>query len=172
MDDAAAIRFCRGGDVDAYRHLVQRYQSEAMGHALAILGNRQDAEDAVQDAFVDAYRGLASFDEQRRFYPWFYAILRNRCFKLLAVRRRADADRLDVVEMLSKEDAASVENVVVLEEALRKVSSESRELLMLRHLDGLSYAELAQRLGVPVGTVMSRLFHARKQLRAALSRNP
>ena len=74
--------------------------------------------------------------------------------------------------MLSKEDAASVENVVVLEEALRKVSSESRELLMLRHLDGLSYAELAQRLGVPVGTVMSRLFHARKQLRAALSRNP
>ena len=172
MDDAAAIRFCREGEVEAYRHLVERYQREAIGHALALLGNRQDAEDAVQDAFVDAYRALAHFDEERRFYPWFYAILRNRCLKLLASRRRRDSGPLDDEGMLTREGAASVEDVVALEEALTKVSSESREILMLRHLDGLSYRELAERLGIPLGTVMSRLFRARSELRALLAEKP
>ena len=172
MDDAAAIRLCRGGDGDAYRHLVERYQREAMGHALAILGNRQDAEDAVQDAFVDAYRALARFDEERRFYPWFYAILRNRCLKLMASRRRHETDALDDVGMLTREGAASVEDVVALEEALKKMPSESREVLMLRHLDGLSYKELAERLGIPIGTVMSRLFRARTDLRAVVAKRP
>ena len=76
MDDAAAIRSCRAGDADAFRYLVERYQKHAMAHAVAILGNRTDAEDALQEAFLDAYRALDRFDEGRSFYSWFYTILR------------------------------------------------------------------------------------------------
>ena len=87
-------------------------------------------------------------------------------------RRRHDSDALDDVGMLTREGAASVEEVVALEEALKKMLSESREVLMLRHLDGLSYKELAERLGIPIGTVMSRLFRARTELRAVLTTRP
>ena len=67
MDDAAAIRSCRGGDATAFRYLVERYQKQALAHAVAILGNRTDAEDALQQAFLDAYRALDRFDERRSF---------------------------------------------------------------------------------------------------------
>jgi RNA polymerase sigma-70 factor (ECF subfamily) len=81
MQDAHAIRRCRQGDTEAFRHLVERYQRRALAHARSLTGNDADAADAVQDAFLDAFRHLGRFDEAREFYPWFYVILRNRCFK-------------------------------------------------------------------------------------------
>ncbi|HSO76192.1 MAG TPA: sigma factor, partial [Blastocatellia bacterium] len=69
MDDATAIRSCRRGDRQAFRHLVETYQGQAIGQATGILGNRDDALDAVQDAFIDAYQALKRFDPARRFYP-------------------------------------------------------------------------------------------------------
>ena len=84
MDDEAAIEKCRAGNNEAFRHVVERYQAEAIGHAIAILGNREDAMDAVQEAFIDAFQALDRVDLTRRFYPWFYVILRNRCYKLAA----------------------------------------------------------------------------------------
>ena len=77
MDDPPAIRNCQAGDKEAFRHLVERYQDQAIGHAIAILGNREDALDALQDAFLDAFNALRQFDVGRRFYPWFYVIIRN-----------------------------------------------------------------------------------------------
>lgn len=88
MADKAAIERCRAGDKDAFRHVVERYQVEAIGHAAAILGNREDAMDAVQEAFIDSFRALDRIDLTRQFYPWFYIILRNRCYKLAAGRKR------------------------------------------------------------------------------------
>src|SRR6476660_9239153 len=88
MDDPVAIKRCKGGDKDAFRYLVERYQREAMGHALAILADREDALDVVQEAFFDAYQAIGRFDTSRQFYPWFYTILRNRCFKLIAGRKK------------------------------------------------------------------------------------
>ena len=167
MDDAAAIRSCRSGDGHAFRHLVERYQREAMGHAIAIVRNRQDAEDALQEAFLDAFRALGRFDQSRRFYPWFYTILRRRCLKLVASRRKPESQ--PDLDLLTRQGAATVEDVLALEQALLQLTVESREILMLRHLDGLSYEELAARLDVPIGTVMSRLFNARKQLREQLT---
>jgi RNA polymerase sigma factor (sigma-70 family) len=81
MDDRAAIERCMAGDNDAFRHIVERYQGQAIGHAVAILGNGEDALDAVQEAFIDAFQALGRLDLSRRFYPWFYVVLRNRCYK-------------------------------------------------------------------------------------------
>lgn len=139
-----------------------------MGHALAILGHRQDAEDALQEAFLSTYGALGSFDDNRRFYPWFYTILRNCCWKLAARRATQEASALETVEILASTGAGTVEDRLALEQALRELSPQSREILTLRHLDGLSYEELAARLELPVGTVMSRLFYARKGLREQL----
>ena len=170
MDDSTAIRQCRGGDQDAFRHLVERYQAEAIGHAVSILANRDDAMDAVQDAFVDAFQALHRFDLASRFYPWFYTILRNRCFKLAAVRNRQPQSSTDELEILSSKPGISHDEAISLERALLALSPEQRELVTLKHLDGLSYEELAERLEVPIGTIMSRLYHARKKLRQKLSR--
>jgi RNA polymerase sigma-70 factor (ECF subfamily) len=168
MDDVAAIRSCTAGNRDAFRFLVERYQAEAIGHATAILGRREDAQDAVQEAFLDAYRALGRFDCARRFYPWFYAILRNRCYKLMVERSREEAG-FEAGDLLDRPAGVSVEESLALERALLKLDPEDRELVTLRHLDGLCYAELAERLRIPLGTVMSRLFYARRRLRRRLA---
>jgi RNA polymerase sigma-70 factor (ECF subfamily) len=171
MDDLTAIRRCRAGEADAFSHLVRKYQLEAIGHAVAILGNREDALDAVQDAFLDAYQALGKFDISRRFYPWLYTILRNRCYKLLASRRKQAATPVDNVQILAQlQENSCAAEVAVVERALRELSAEDRELLTLKHLDGLRYDELAERLGLRPGTVMSRLYYARRRFREKVVR--
>jgi RNA polymerase sigma-70 factor (ECF subfamily) len=167
-DDLTAIRSCLGGERAAFRVLVERYQTEALGHALAVLGNRDDAADAVQEAFCDAFVALAKFDSSREFYPWFYVILRNRCFKLLASRKRRPEAKASGSERLGLLVADSTANSSDVEEALWLLSAEDREIITLKHLDRLTYAELAERLEIPLGTVMSRLYHARRRLREQL----
>jgi RNA polymerase sigma-70 factor, ECF subfamily len=170
MDDCEAIKRCRADDKEAFRHLVEQYQAEALGHATAILGNREDARDATQEAFLDAYQAINRFDLGRRFYPWFYVLLRNRCFKLAAKARKRESNSLEETEILSPDSGLSHDELLSLEFALRALSDEERELITLKHLDGLSYEELAERLEIPPGTVMSRLHSARKKLQAKLTR--
>ena len=169
MDDQTAIQRCRTGDKEAFRHLVERYQAEAVGHAIAILGNREDAMDAVQEAFIDCFRALDRVDLTRHFYPWFYVILRNRCYKLVS-GRKGEMSSSDETEILAPTASIQPEDRMLLERAMLELPAEDRELITLRHLDGLSYQELAERLEVPQGTIMSRLHHARKKLRAKLAR--
>jgi len=173
MDDLLTIQNCSAGNWDAFRHLVEKYQTKAVGHALAIIGNREDALDAVQEAFLDAFQALGRFDSERPFYPWLYAILRNRCFKLLAGRKRHEADSLEQpelqAEILGSANNLSPEELLSLEQALLALSPEDRELITLKHLDGLSYRELAEMLAIAEGTVMSRLYYARQRLRGWLA---
>ena len=168
MDDTAAIEKCLEGEKDAFRFLVERYQSQAAVHAVAIFGNRDDALDAVQEAFVDAYRALKNFDRSRRFYPWFYVLLRNRCFKLMAKSRKTES--IEETEILAPQQDLPREERLALETALLALSAEDREIIILKYLEGLSYDEIAEHLEIPKGTVMSRLFYARKQLQARLTR--
>ena len=170
MDDGAAIRACRAGDRQAFRHLVERYQAQAIGHAIGILGNREDAMDAVQDAFIDSFQSLNRFDLSRRFYPWFYIILRNRCYKSAAARTRQKTDSIEEAQILEPSASMPYEELLLLDRALLQLDPEDREIITLKHLDGLTYEELAERLRIPEGTVMSRLFHARKRLRERLTR--
>jgi RNA polymerase sigma-70 factor, ECF subfamily len=171
MDDPTAIRNCQAGDQEAFRHLVERYQDQAIGHAIAILGNREDALDALQDAFLDAFRGLRKFDVGCRFYPWFYVILRNCCFKLAARRKRQALGSSEEIGILATTPSLRPEETFLLEQVMLELKPEERELITLKHLDGLSYDELAARLDVPLGTIMSRLYHARKKLRDKLARH-
>ncbi len=170
MDDQTAIEKCMAGDSDAFRHVVEHYQAEAIGHATAILGNYEDALDAVQEAFIDAFQALDRLDLNRRFYPWFYVILRNRCYKLAHVRKKREMGNPEEMEILAPAATINREDSILLEQTMLALPAEDRELITLRHLDGLSYQELAERLEVPQGTVMSRLFHARKRLRERLAR--
>jgi RNA polymerase sigma-70 factor (ECF subfamily) len=167
MDDAAAIEKCQNGEKDAFRFLVASYQKQAARHAAAILGSYEDAPDAVQEAFIDAYQALKNFDKTRRFYPWFYVLLRNRCFKMTA--RRKETESLEETGILAPQSGVSREERFALEAALLALGQEDREIIALKYLDGFSYQEIADFLKIPRGTVMSRLFHARRKLQAKLT---
>ena len=167
MDDLRAIRECQNGDKNAFRILVERYQRQAVGHAVAILFNREDALDAVQEAFIDAFKAIDSFDRERAFYPWFYVLLRNRCYKMKT--RNRETESIEDTEILAPQSGFPREERVALERALVSLPPEDRELITLKYLDGLSYQELAEHLQIPKGTVMSRLFHVRKQLQKKLT---
>ena len=168
MDDSLAINECQNGETSAFRMLVERYQNQAVGHAVAILSNREDALDAVQEAFIDAFKAIDSFDSGRAFYPWFYVLLRNRCYKMRT--RNRETESIEDTEILAPQSGVTREERVALERALVSLPREDRELITLKYLDGLSYQELAERLQIPKGTVMSRLFHVRKQLQRKLTR--
>ena len=167
MDDSRAIRECQNGETSAFRFLVERYQGQAVGHAVAILSNREDALDAVQEAFIDAFKAIDSFDRARAFYPWFYVLLRNRCYKMRT--RNRETENIEETEILAPQSGLPREERVVLERALVSLPREDRELITLKYLDGLSYQQLAEHLQIPKGTVMSRLFHVRKQLQRKLT---
>ena len=166
MEDADAIRQCRQGEPEAFSHLVQRYQGRAIAHARVLTGNDADAADAAQNAFLDAFRHLGRFDDTREFYPWFYVLLRNRCIKAWA----RGTDRAASPEVTDRPGPAAgpPEELYDLRAALDRLDRDDRELIVLKHLDGWTYDELAERLGIPRGTVMSRLFHARRRLKSLL----
>jgi RNA polymerase sigma-70 factor, ECF subfamily len=168
MDDQTAIEKIQNGEREWFRHLVESYQRQAVAHAFAILGNRSDAEDAAQEAFIDAFRGLGRFDNSKRFYPWFYVLLRHRCYKMTKQRRAGE--NLEDLEIVAPADDLPREERIALDRALLELPVEDREIICLKYLDGLSYDEIAARLEIPRGTVMSRLFYARKQMQAKLSR--
>jgi RNA polymerase sigma-70 factor, ECF subfamily len=166
MDDAAAIRACRAGNLDAFRHLVDRYQGRALAHARLLTRNEADAADATQEAFVDAFRNLGVFDPERQFYAWFYALLRNRCFKQTS--RRGTRSERGIESAPQIEPAVSVGHMD-LWRAIDRLSPDAAELVVLKHIEGWTYEELATTLGIPRGTVMSRLYAARRQLMTMLS---
>jgi RNA polymerase sigma-70 factor (ECF subfamily) len=168
MDDAEAIKRCQQGEREAFRHLVERYQRRAVAHAVAILFDRGDAEDAVQEAFLDAFQAIRRFDTSRTFYQWFYVLLRNRCYKLAAKRRATE--NIEDVQLLASRPGTADDTRLALEKALHSLTPEEREIVSLKYFSGLSYDELAMHLQIPRGTVMSRLFYARQRLQSKLTR--
>jgi RNA polymerase sigma-70 factor (ECF subfamily) len=168
------LRRCRAGESRFYEPLVRAYEGRALRAALSLLGDADDARDAVQDAFVRAYQALGRFDVERPFAPWFFRILRNTCrdrlrrqrprFELSALERTLAADAGSGPERHHERSAARM----LLWRGLERIGAEHREALVLKEIDGLSYAELAEILEIPEGTVASRLYHARRALRDAL----
>ena len=125
----------------------------------------------MQEAFLDAFKALKKFDSSRKFYPWFYAILRNRCFKLAESRKRETKIDPGILTILAcPSGKASKAAAELVEQALLELSPYDREVLTLKHLDGLSYENIAERLDIPLGTVMSRLYHARMRFREKVER--
>ena len=170
MDDAAATRACRTGNVDAFRHFVDRYQSRALAHARLLTRNEADAADATQEAFVDAFRNLGAFDPARQFYGWFYVLLRNRCFKQRSRRgTRWESGLVSPADVDPGRSPGVSEEHLDLWRAIESLTPDAAELVVLKHIEGWTYEELSTALGVPRGTVMSRLYAARQQLLTLLS---
>jgi RNA polymerase sigma-70 factor (ECF subfamily) len=178
--DAEVVEKARAGDHQAFRVLVERYQGRAHGLALRVLRDEDAARDAVQDAFLKAYGSLDRFEGRSSFYTWLYRIVMNLC---LDRKRRDRSDREvewndEVATGLEEEGALAAEAPdvsaerrelrEVITEAIATLPEDARRTIQLREIDGLSYQEIATALGIPKGTVMSRLHYARRRLQEAL----
>jgi len=176
----------RTGAPEAFESLFSKVRGGAFQAARSLVGNYEDAQDLTQEAFVKAYRARESYDPAQPFFPWFHRILRNTCFSFLRkkgrlrersihARANAQGDGDETWEIIDPRAAApsagaeARETTEVFTEALDKLSARDREIIVLRHYQELSYKEIAAALGVPEGTVMSRLFHARKRIKALLA---
>ncbi len=181
VSDIRKIRLVQSGQPEHYAPLVHKYMSRAQGVAMQFVQNAEDACELVQDAFVKSFRAIARFDTNQRFFPWFYRILKNTCLSHLRRRKGAktisiSAPNEDSVDLsIEDEKTPQPDDWMVRGDvrrafwcAFEKLPPKDREILALRHFDELEYHEIATQLSIPIGTVMSRLFHARRRLREKL----
>jgi RNA polymerase sigma-70 factor (ECF subfamily) len=169
----------------AFRQLVERHQRRAFAVAVALVRDDNDAREIVQEAFLRAYKSLPNFQGSSSFFTWLYRIITNLSIDLMRKpgRRTADIDDSRLVSedgadsdfpLLSRLDGDPVDVVrrgeigARLRAALDALPSYHRAVIVLREVEGLSYEEMAQAMGVSKGTIMSRLFHARQKLQRAL----
>jgi RNA polymerase sigma-70 factor (ECF subfamily) len=164
--DSLAITRCRAGDTAAFELIVRRYQAVLYSVAARMLGNADEAADAVQDAFLKAYERLDSYDARFRFFSWIYRILTNECLNVLRARRPVEPVAPDTLVLAAGSfDALEArERRAAVQAALLSLTTEYREVVVLRHYGGLSYDEIADAVGIDAKTVKSRLYTARQQL--------
>ena len=185
-EDRALIAKAQAGDTAAFRSLVERHQRRAFAIALSLVRDENDARELVQDAFLRVFKGLGSFQGGSSFFTWLYRIITNLSIDLIRKPGRQGGDldekRLDAEDsqepdfaLLSRIDGADPAEVVRrreigarLQVALDALPSYHRGVIVMREIEGLSYEEMAQVMGVSKGTIMSRLFHARQKLQRAL----
>ncbi len=182
-EDRALIEAVLAGDASAYRGLVERYEQRIYAVVYGMVRNQEDARDLAQDAFIKAYNNLQRFRLESSFYTWLYRIAMNVCIdfhRRRKLRRTEEFDegiaargsdgsvdqihrKLDPGKDLERKQLR--EKIMV---ALDELPEEQKQIVVLREIDGMSYKEIAEVLDIPEGTVMSRLFYARKKLQAAL----
>lgn len=186
-EDRALIAKAQQGDVAAFRQLVERHQRRAFAIALSLVRDENDARELVQDAFLRVFKGLHTFQGTSSFFTWLYRIITNLSIDLIRKpgRQLADIDeaRFESDEsqeaefpLLSRVDGSDPMDVVRRREiagrlhaALEALPPYHRSVIVMREIEGLSYDEMAEAMGVSKGTIMSRLFHARQKLQKALS---
>ena len=170
VSDEVLFRQVQAGGREAFAALVERYQHRAFGVALRILGRRQDAEDAVQQAFLRLYEARKQYDPKWRLSTWFYRILTNTCVDEL--RRRRPLIPLEEWDGLSVERPDRTlersEREHLLQSALATIPTEARTVLTLYYGDGRTYQEIGAIRGVSVNTVKTHLRRGRSALRKAL----
>jgi RNA polymerase sigma-70 factor, ECF subfamily len=181
-DEQNLISRCQNGDIQAYRGLVDRYEDRVYALACSILGDREAAKDAAQEAFVRAFKAIGTFEGHSSFYTWLYRITTNVCLNAAQKeQRRLDSVSLDGLQ--EKHDISSErffqtegpENDMdridlrhQIDKVLTCLSPDHRAVVVLKDIEDLSQEEIAEVLGVSVGTVKSRLSRARMVLRDLL----
>jgi RNA polymerase sigma-70 factor (ECF subfamily) len=179
--DAVLMLRARTGDAEAFGDLIQRYMRRAYLQALGLVGSREDALDLSQEAFARAFRARHTLDPERPFYAWLYQILRHLCFNFLRDRRArtrvlAQEGQLWLVERAraaAPDPMRDLEQIRVRQQvmaAIERLPPHEREVLVLKEFEDLKYREIAELVGVPLGTVMSRLYAARRRLAEVLER--
>jgi RNA polymerase sigma-70 factor (ECF subfamily) len=172
----------QAGDAAAFEELFKALRGRTFQVARSLVGSHEDALDMTQEAFTKLYSARASYDPAQPFLPWFHRILRNACFSFLRKHGRVRVQSLQALDADGEERLLELEDPgppvsseleasderQLFQHALGRLPARDREILALRHYEDLSYKEIATALDIPEGTVMSRLFHARRRLRELL----
>jgi RNA polymerase sigma-70 factor (ECF subfamily) len=185
LTDQELVSRCKRGDHRAFRILVDKYQRRAYGIAIGILRNPEDAMDAAQEAFIKVFRNIQGFKGDSSFYTWLYRITVNVCID--HCRKHGKMRPVEYDETFKRRDELGAQPINantramhpsevfenkelggILNEAIEKLSENHRAILLLREVEGLSYEEIAEVMDCHLGTVMSRLHHARKNLQKVL----
>lgn len=171
------------GDKNAFRPIVERYQNRIFAMVVGMVRDEAEARDLVQNAFIKAYQSLDTFRLDSSFYTWLYRIAMNLAIDSCRKRRRRKTGSFDEAVAARDEDGEMLElhhtdgpaEALQRKElrqrifaAMEELTEEQREVLLLREVEGLSYAEISESMGIPEGTVMSRLFYARKKMQGLL----
>lgn len=183
-EDTQMVLAVREGDTTAYRGLVEKYQERVYHMVYGMLRNQEDARDITQDAFVKAYDNLQKFRLESSFYTWIYRIAMNLAIDLLRKRKRRPVTDFDE-QIATRDERGGIDDVHhqdgpgrTLERkrlyarimgAMQQLPEDQRQVVLLRELEGLSYKEIAEVMEVPEGTIMSRLYYARKKLQKLLA---
>lgn len=184
--DLELVRRVQAGERPAFRELFDRHHKRAFAVAFGVLKHRQDAMDVVQESFVKVHKHIGSFQGTSSFYTWLYRIVMNLAIDQL--RRRKTGRNVEYDDAVLREGEAAIHDAILprmadenprkavirrellarMEAALAELPEYHRQVILLREVEGLSYEEMAEALDVPKGTIMSRLFHARRKMQSAL----
>lgn len=182
-DDKQLVEAARQGDAAAFRELVKRHQRRAYAVALGMVHDPDDARDVCQEAFLKVHKNLATFEGEAQFFTWLYRIVANLCIDLLRKRRGMKVEFDDTLANDDPDEAgispqrtgfdparalADKELRAQIMAALDKLSPAHRSVLVMREVEGMSYQEMADMMKCSIGTIMSRLFHARKKMQTML----
>lgn len=184
--DPELVALAQGGDRRAFQTLYQRYERKVYAVAYGFLRSKEDALDVVQEAFIKVYRYLPNFEGQSSFYTWLYRIVANLCIDHIRrsgrkkdvefddkLRHDGDAESTSNMGKIAAlgNPAEAVRNKEILKavrESLHHLSDKHRAVIVMRELQGMSYAEMAKAMNCSKGTIMSRLFHARRNMQKQL----
>ncbi|MEM1350124.1 MAG: sigma-70 family RNA polymerase sigma factor [Myxococcota bacterium] len=184
-NDLELVERARHGDRDAFRELVEKYQRKVYSICYGMLKDAESSLDVSQEVFIKVYRYLEKFNQKSSFYTWLYRITVNMCIDY--IRKHSKVQRVEYDDRLSHDGAQGDEHILPstlglhpdkvygrkelrekMLEALETLSEKHRTILILREVEGLSYEEIADVLNISKGTVMSRLFHARRYFQDAI----
>ena len=183
-EDRVLVFQAKTGDKKAFRKLVERHQRRAFAIAIGLVRDESDANEIVQEAFLRVYRGLEAFEGSSSFFTWLYRIVSNLAIDVMRKPSRRESESLDPARLedgidqplVSRIDGADPQDVVRrgeirvrIEAALSDLPPYHRGVILMREVEGMSYEEMAEAMGVSKGTIMSRLFHARRKLQRALA---
>lgn len=187
-EDLALVTAVKGGDKRAFKVLMQRYQRKVYAVAFGFLRNQEDALDVVQESFIKVHRYIGKFEGNSSFYTWLYRIVANQCIdQLRKSKRHRDVEFDDKLRHDNKAESHSdllphfaafgdpadmlrrKEILAAVEASLEHLSDKHRAVIVMRELQGMSYEEMAQAMKCSKGTIMSRLFHARRNMQRLLT---
>ena len=169
VEDRDLIAKARQGDVEAYNLLVSRWEKRIFNYLLRLVSNREDALDISQETFLKAYQNLRKLDDPARFSGWLFRIAHNEAYSLLR-RRKPESDLADEPRPANMGGRMlPIELSLAVEGALKTLSEDQREAVLLKVYQGFKFEEMAEILGCPVSTVKSRLYTALDLLKTTLA---
>jgi len=183
LDDEALVRAAQRGDMAAFEELVARHRDKIYARALALMRNEEEAIDLSQEAWVKAWQRLQQFQHESSFSTWLTRIVINLCLDRLRRQKRERAESIEALEeesggverlmpVVTVNPTAGLERAELrarIERALNQLSVPHRTVIVLHEFEGMEYKRIAQVMGCSIGTVMSRLFYARRRLAALLA---